>query len=93
MSKKEVVFHEVCVPPVVGAGAVVVVREHHTIGTIPDGSVTFTTKVVRVNEDGSFETRNSLYVPATPEAAKSALDTDPPHFPAGATPLPKSQTL
>jgi hypothetical protein len=68
-AKPIVVFSEVLVPPTVGASAVVRVARgyrHHTLGKVDlarQGNVVTTSAVQSVNNDGSFVTLNSRYVP------------------------------
>jgi hypothetical protein len=64
--KPTIRYSEVLSPPVVGQSAVIVLAEqHHTISQMEQEyheNVVTTSTVLEVDDDGSFETRNTLYV-------------------------------
>jgi hypothetical protein len=60
--KPSVVYTETVYPPAVGESAIVLGIAGHTHGLIDDvADAAITSEVVRVGEDGEFETLNTIY--------------------------------
>lgn len=63
--KRKVVYIEVIYPrPLeIGARATVIPLNHPDTENVMNGAPCYTTPVIKINEDRSFETWNTLYVP------------------------------
>ena len=65
MMKRTVHFKpdDVAVSPRVGHSAVVFPLDHDDTENVSNTTHVHTSEVVKVNDDGSFETLNSIYIP------------------------------